>query len=339
MPAGLSKRELLAEALDGSRLNRLLARTGTWQGLLVLNYHRIGTASGSPFDHALWSATRDDFARQVCWVAERFPVVGPAQLDDVLSGRVRRGVMFSFDDGYRDNFTEAFPVLQEHGVPATFFISTGFIDRPWVPWWDEVCWMIRSTTCEVLQLPEEFGGPYELNRNADPELTRATQTILRRYKAIPSHRTADFLDALADVAGTGRCPAEVADGLWMTWDMIREMRDAGMFFGGHTHTHPVLARLTPDEQDREIETCRNRLDAELGPGTDAFSYPVGGPTAFDEITRACLSRHGFRWSFSYYGGWQRPGLHDPLDLPRTSVEREDTLPQFRSLTVLPQLFA
>lgn len=339
MPAGWSKRDLLVGALDGSRLSHLLAGAGSWRGLLVLNYHRIGEPAGSPFDHALWSATQSDFEQQVRWVASRFPIVTPDSLEDVLCGRVRQGVMITFDDGYRDNFTAAFPVLRDCGVPATFFLSTGFVDSPSVPWWDEVCWMIRSATGTRLELPEEFGGPYELDRAADPELTTATRTILRRYKKVPGDRSEAFLAALAEAGGSGRCDVDEAAELWMTWDMVREMRGAGMSFGGHTHSHPVLSRLQPEQQDREIETCRRRLDEELGPGITAFSYPVGGYTAFDDVTRACLRNHGFHWSFSYYGGWQRPGRYDPLDLPRTAVEREDTLAKFRSLTALPQLFA
>ncbi|MCA9115590.1 MAG: polysaccharide deacetylase family protein [Planctomycetaceae bacterium] len=319
----------------------MLSRSGSWRGLLVLNYHRIGSSVGELFDHALWSATARDFSRQVRWLASRFQLIGPDQIETVLSGEIRQAVMLSFDDGYRDNYTAAFPILRDAGVPATFFISTGFIDSPSVPWWDEICWMIRSTRRTELLLPDEFGGVFQIDPVADPDCTVATRTVLRRYKSVPGHRAGAFVQAVAHAAGTGRCPASAASELWMTWDMIREMRDSGMFIGGHTHSHPVLARLAPEEQDREIELCRSRLDAELGTeaATDAFSYPVGGPTAFDEVTRACLQRHGFRWAFSYYGGWQRPGRHDPHDLPRTAIEQEVDLPQFRSMTVFPQMFA
>jgi peptidoglycan/xylan/chitin deacetylase (PgdA/CDA1 family) len=125
----------------------------------------------------------------------------------------------------------------------------------------------------------------------------------------------------------------------MTWDMAREMQAAGMTLGGHSVTHPVLASLSPDEQDYEVGESRRRLVAELGSSIDAFSYPVGGGKSFNEITKQAVRRHGFRWGFTYLGGYLQPGDFDQFALRRTAIETDIDLPLFRSMIALPQLFA
>ncbi|MBV8610095.1 MAG: polysaccharide deacetylase family protein [Singulisphaera sp.] len=122
--------------------------------------------------------------------------------------------------------------------------------------------------------------------------------------------------------------------------MLREMKRAGMWIGGHTASHPILARLSRPLQDAEIAECRRRIAAELRePMTRFFSYPNGGPGDFNDDTRSCLADHGVEFAFSYYGGFRRFDDWDPYDIRRVGVEKEMTLDQFRAVTTLPQVFS
>ncbi len=125
----------------------------------------------------------------------------------------------------------------------------------------------------------------------------------------------------------------------MSWDMIREMKRNKMSFGGHTATHPILANLPPAQQDVEIAECRKRLVEELGEPLEAFSYPIGGSKSFDASTRESLIRHGFKWSFTYLGGYCHHGHKDNYAIPRTAVETDIDMRLFRAITTLPQVFA
>jgi len=336
MPFRTPKRQMLAQTLDRFGCNRLLLLAGSWRGLLVLNYHRVGNAAGSPFDRNLWSATQEDFSRQVQFLKQQFDVIGIEDLEDVLARRTGRCVMITFDDGYRDNYELVFPVLRAHGAKAVFFLTTGFLDRPRVAWWDEIAWMVRKSSRPGIEAGDWMHGPIEWDGR---ERDGAIRQLLSIYKHLRGDQTESYLELLAEATGSGRCPEEAAGEMWMTWNMVREMLAAGNCFGGHTVNHPVLSRLSPEEQDREIEGCRLRIAAELGKPPVAFSYPVGGREAFDEITRASLAAHGFRWAFSYYGGYTRPGYFDPFDLPRVAVESDVSFPEFHSMAALPQVFA
>ena len=330
------KKAIASHLLCRSGLRRLLHRTVRWSGVLVLNYHRIGDALGSPFDRGLWSASAEAFAEQVRFCKAQLDIIDPADLPRVLAAGRGRHAMITFDDGYRDNYQTALPILRGEGVTATFFVATGFIDAPSLPWWDEIAWMARTSRCDALQLPAWFDAPIRFD---EPEREAAVRRLLRRYKEMPAQDTAAYLDAVADAAGTGRADPRSGEALWMTWDMLREMQAAGMTIGGHTVNHPVLSRMSAQGQRHEILECGRRLAAELGTPMRCFSYPVGNPGAFDQTTRDCLREAGVEHAFSYYGGYARYDRWDACDIPRVAVETELDTDWFRSLVTLPQLFA
>jgi len=336
MPVLSSKRSLLAKALDVTGCGRMLRAAAPWSGVLILNYHRVGNRHDSILDRNLWSATDEDFDAQIGMIAKNFEIVGLDDLDLVFRSGSGRFVMVTFDDGYLDNYTNAYPILKAHGVPATFFITTGFLDIPKVPWWDEIAWMVRTSTRPSI-------APNKWTKEAilfdEPQRELAINRLLSIYKGMPGNVTEDYLEFLADKLGTGRCPIQIAQELWMTWDMIREMKQNGMTFGGHTVTHPILANLPVEQQDEEIGECRRRLVEELGEPIDAFSYPVGGPKSFNNATRCSLIRNGFRWGFTYLGGYCHYDQEDRLAVPRTAIETDIDLSMFRALTTLPQVFA
>lgn len=332
----LSKRSLAAQALETLGCRRILQLAPSWRGLLILNYHRIGESRHSLFDRELWSATTEDFDRQVRAVVQDYDVIGLSELDDVLRTLRGRFVMMTFDDGYLDNYTDAFAVLKNYRVPATFFVTTGFLDHSTIPWWDEIAWMVRTSPLKELPDNPWTGMPIPFD---EPDRQRVIKRLLSLYKRLDGSRTTDYLEDLARLLRSGRCPPQLGHELWMTWPMLREMRQAGMTIGGHTVTHPVLANLTPAEQECEIATCQRRLVEELGEPIEAFSYPVGGRTSFTCETQSILQRLGFRWGFTYLGGHiSHPGC-DRYALQRAAIETDIDLPLFHALLTLPQWFS
>ena len=244
--------------------------------------------------------------------------------------------MITFDDGYRDNYELAFPILKSHRVKACFFLSTGFLDHPRVPWWEEIAWMVHSSKETRLAGNTWTIEPVDF---VEPDRQQAIHRLLRTFCTLQGHETEAFLDFLAEATTCGRRQLGLADTMWMTWDMVREMHQQGMCIGGHTVNHQILANLTFEEQDLEICECRLRIECELGEEISAFSYPVGNPETFTEVTKEYLVKHGFRWAFSYYGGFNRFSDLDALDICRVPIATDVKLTTFRSITSLPQLFA
>lgn len=331
----MDKLQVIARSLDwvaGAHIGKLAC----WSGALVFNYHRIGDAAGSLYDHALFSATQDGFDEQMAFLARNFDVIEPADLVGLSRAPKGRHVMVTFDDGYRDNYELAYPVLRARGMSATFFITAGFLDNGVLAWWDEIAWMVRHAS--QARLP---AGPWlrqELSIEP-PHREASIQTLLTHYKALRGGRGAEFIDWLAVATGSGRCPETDARRMWMTWDMVREMRAGGMVIGGHTVNHPVLSRLTPEGQAAEITATAARIREELDEPMRWFAYPVGGRDAFDAHTRRALEEAGVELAFSYYGGYRRHGDEwDRYDIKRVAIESMHDRARFRATVCLPSLY-
>src|SRR4051812_39673741 len=169
----IGKRELLARSLVATGCEWFLHQIGAWRGLLVLNYHRIGNPVGSSWDHDLWSASAEEFEWQVRYLQRHFDLIGPDDLEQARQDPRGRRVMISFDDGYRDNYELAYPVLRALDAPAVFFLATQFLDQQALSWWDEIAWMIRTTTREYLDGPGWLADPILID-HLQPQVTIRT---------------------------------------------------------------------------------------------------------------------------------------------------------------------
>jgi peptidoglycan/xylan/chitin deacetylase (PgdA/CDA1 family) len=332
-----SRRDRAADLLAAPGISAAARRLPRWRGVLTLNYHRVGDWTGQPWDRTLWSATAEAFDAQLAVLAREADAIAPDDVPAALrSRRPGRRVLITFDDGYRDNWEIAFPLLRRHGLPATFFLATGFLDRPHVAWWDELAWMVRHAAAEELTPVESLDAPLSL-RVADHDATIAA--LCERYKSLPAERAAELLDEVAGQTGAGRCGAAEAQELWMTWDHARELRDGGMRIGGHTVTHPLLSRVSRERQEEEIAGCARRLERELGEPMRWFAYPVGSRDAFTPETQQLLAAQGVELAFSFYGGWGDFGSWDPLDVPRVHVGPHYRPELVFAALVAPRLFA
>jgi peptidoglycan/xylan/chitin deacetylase (PgdA/CDA1 family) len=331
----MAKGNQAAAILETSRLGALLRRVGAWRGVLVLNHHRIGEASTWSTGAEVWSATAEEFDEQVVFLSRNFEVIDVDELSPRLLRQRGRRVAITFDDGYRECHDIAYPILKAHGVPATFFLVTGFLDGACGAWWDEVSWMVLRSERDELPANGWLPTPVALS---GPGREAGLAALLARYKHFPAERAEDFLTYLGEATGTGRRDPDEARQDWMTWEMARELQRAGMRIAGHTVAHPVLARTSADRQKAEIAGSLDRIEAELGARPRIFSYPDGTRGSFDATTKALLRESGVRLGFANHGGIARADGWDPFSVPRISVTRRMTRSRFRAVATLPRQF-
>lgn len=331
----MTKTRRAARLLSRSGVGALLRRLPTWNGILTLCFHRIGERGESAWERGLWDTTVEGLDRRLAFLRRNAEVLSPADLLGLEAPPRGRHVLVTFDDGYREWATEVLPVLRGHGVTAAFFIATGFIDRPRAPWWYELPWMIRHSPRQGLPAGEWLAAPLRFGESPRDD---AAEALLERYKQLPGERCEAFLEWVAETSESGRCdPGSVRDD-WLTWDMVRELRDAGMEVGGHTVDHPILARLGADEQRAQVAGCAARIEDELGQPMRMFAYPVGQRDSFDAASRAALREAGVELAFAFHGGFLGDGRElDRLALPRISGGAD--LRVLRAALALPQWFA
>jgi peptidoglycan/xylan/chitin deacetylase (PgdA/CDA1 family) len=299
--------------------------------LMVLTYHRIGDASSTKYDPGVFSATADEFDRHVGYLKARLPVIGLEEaLEFVRRPKdARTSVLVTFDDGYRDNYDIAYPILRNHGVPATFFVCPSFLDTKRIPWWDQVAYLLRYARRDRLDL--RYPVPLQVDRAAG--FQKALRFLIDTFKDPATRDTERFLTELEEAAGTSRAAAD--DQLFLGWDQLREMVAAGMAVGSHTTNHPLLDKLPVDVQYAELVESKQRLERELGGPIRTFAYPGGKCTP---ETVACVELAGYDAAFSFHGGVNAPSYVEPFNVLRTCFECVDAEPaRFRLKTTLALL--
>jgi Polysaccharide deacetylase len=203
-----------------------------------------------------------------------------------------------------------------------------------LPWWDHIAYIVKKSPRKAFTI--EYPARVSIDLR---ETTRsgALSQILNVYKQAADVREADFLRHLEEVAGVSPDSKSLGRDLFMSWDHIRRLCDEGMSIGSHTHSHRILSALDESGQRHELSWSKQILEAEIGRPIDAVAYPVGKPFAFNALTKRLAHEIGYRIGFSYYGGFNRPGHVDLLDLRRVTVECEDSFPQFRTRATLQTL--
>lgn len=310
------KRAFLATALRRSGLLRVLEVLARRPGLLVLGYHRIGSLAGNPFYDGVFSATPDDFARQVRHLRDRFRVL---TLDQVLAGGPELAlrepcVLITFDDGYRDNVDLALPILQDLAVPATFFLPTDFLEQPRLFWWDRLAYILKHNPVANLE-------------------TEVNACLMAPPDDIPGR-----LDQLQRRAEIDVPEAELARSLLMDWDGARRLLGSGMTVGSHARSHRNLARLDEANQRDELLGSKAVLEANLGVEISALAYPYGVADAFTDQTCELAIEAGYRLTFGFQGGINRPGRPPRSAISRINVGHADTPDLFRTRAAMLSAF-
>jgi peptidoglycan/xylan/chitin deacetylase (PgdA/CDA1 family) len=270
---------------------------------LVLAYHRVGRP-GLPFTYV----DSVIFRRQMKWLQRHCHLIGPDDLRSSAGARNGRPhVLITFDDGYRDYYELAYPILKELGIPAVNFLSTRFIDDGGLFWWDALTLALVSCRKQRVVLPWKPENTYELDARGRRELNLECRVHV-------SNAPAEARDAiLAEIAraidvdlAAMQAPRQV-----MTWDEVRATMDVTTY-GGHTHTHVRVSRVDAVTLEHEIRTCRARLQAETGTAPSLFAYPTGDAS---DIAKRLLPACGFDIAFSIIEGYVDHNV-DWLDVRR-----------------------
>ncbi len=296
-----------------TRVGPAISRRPRTPGCVVLNYHRVGTAT-DPFPNLDVA----NFRAQMAWLKRNCNVIAPADFREQAESGVstaKPNVMVTFDDGYRDYFDHAYPVLQEYGIRAMNFLCTRFVDDPSViGWWDRLYLAVRATRKLRAELPWNAAGhdTFELSESGKAAFLAAAKDYIKRQPETDKEATtALILSALGVDASTLRAPRQT-----MTWEEVRQAGDLTTY-GGHTHNHVIVSRLDGQPLDDEIRTCRERIETETGKPVETFAYPNGRAIDFSDEAKRLLRQNGFRTAFTTIDGIN--GIDtDWLEAPRIS---------------------
>ena len=343
-----NKREFLARGFGRLGVLGLLERTvaAARPGLVVLTYHRIAEPGADLYYDPVISATPESFRDQISWLRRHVRILA---LDELLAMRESKAAwrepvaLITFDDGYRDNFEVAVPILREQNVPATFFLPSGFLDSPRLPWWDQVAYAIKRTEVPVLRLEQKPGGGGAPGLSIDLGETSRFSAIMVVIRAFLDGIVTDerwFLDQLFARAEVDVDRESLARSLFTTWDQARALTGEGtsLTIGSHGHSHQKLGELDEAAQRQEMTDSKGILEARLGREVSALAYPYGWPGSYTERTKSIAEESGYRLAFASLEGVNRSSSFDPYEIRRFGVGSSDSPALLRARTVLHRAF-
>ena len=289
----------------------------------VVNYHRIVSEQVGYRDIAVDPVT---FRSHLEYMVRRgYRFLSLEEHHAYLAGRLALGcdsILLTFDDGYVDNYTAAFPELRQLGIPAVVFLCTGPIETRTLLWWDRVVRVVQS-------LRRDGVRSYEANEDVSRAVSALLSGALKGSDVTACTLLGRLIDMLKDLPAARREPiiarlesdalvSEHGDPM-MTWEMVREMSDAGIAFGAHSVTHPVFSQLTPEAARFEILESKRCIEERLDEPVTAFAYPYGKRGYFDTTSVEALRACGLAWAYSTENGVDTPQSNDPYVLRRNGM--------------------
>jgi peptidoglycan/xylan/chitin deacetylase (PgdA/CDA1 family) len=342
-------RERFASALYGAgalgALMEVRKRLPMPPTLSVVTYHHVAEdTAGYKYDPGVADATPAQFRRQMELVAKYCTPIGIDEVVRAVEGAPlpRNPILITFDDGYKSCRETALPILQSLGIPAVFFIATGFVNDRTLYWWERIALILSSARGRSASLT--YPLPLEINAS-DPRAMRTLTAIVKDTHGLDLER---FLGELARGFGVTWDPELErmhSNDLVMTWDDVRALAKAGMNVESHSRRHRVLQTLDPASLAEDLLESKRELEAQLGQPVRAIAYPVGRKISHLPAVRHAVEAAGYKLGFTNASGattiW--PGAIgklaklDPYDLHRVSTEREMSDAMFFTQIALPGL--
>ncbi len=284
--------------------------------LAIFCYHLV---IDRPLPFSNWIALDlASFKRQMAYLKKHFILLDLQEgVEKCLHNRLDRPTaVITFDDGFYNIFSNAFPVLRQLDIPATVFLSTRFIDTGHAPWFSHLDDALAKTSLSKVNWRNK-----RFDIGSAERKHRTSIQLQAQLKLLPHQRLMDELKGIVlDLGGDPECSFDKNSPYRMLdTDAISQMIKSDLVsFGGHTHSHAILSLLTQQEQEEQIILSLEKVKELTGTQCHIFSYPNGGKEDYTQHTIDILNQHGVNLAVTTRGGYNRPSA-EPMTLRRISI--------------------
>ncbi len=287
-----------------------LSRRKRKKSLLIITYHSVLPYSEkfNDFDYRNCVST-ENFREQLKFLKRKYNVISLKEAEKRLREDKLDGYecVISFDDGFRNNYAHAVPLLKEMRLSAVFYVTTDFIGRRDMLWTEKVNAILMNAPVSTVDIHLDGLQTISLMNNNERENASVKVRTFLKYK--PRRVQESVLRELVEKTGyepqlVQKDPARYA---FMTWDEVRAMRDAGMEIGSHTRSHYLLNMLSEKESWEELKISKEVIEKELGESCTLFSYPNGAEGNFLPHHFKQLEELGYSSAVTQIPGVNHPG--------------------------------
>lgn len=288
---------------------------------LILNYHRVlpKVSPDSAMHERALAVSAEAFKDQLEYLAANFNCLPlPELIERLIQGKsIARLAAVTFDDGYADNFEYALPLLEHVRIPATVFVTSGFIGSTAVPWWCEIERLLKH------RMPENGHS-----------LAHAYFDLSIEMKKLNSAAQIERLNQLRGSANHGMGSSEFqreqpGRSLFMNSAQVRQLANSELItIGSHSATHPVLSTLSDEQARHEMVESRLALESLIKAPVRLLAYPFGKPGQASAREYSLAKACGYMAAFTTVVKGVRPGT-DPFSVPRLPISSDDSFTDFK----------
>ncbi|MDO9119163.1 MAG: polysaccharide deacetylase family protein [Nitrospira sp.] len=305
--------------------------------VIVLTYHRVVSHEVVERQHIQpgMYMLEESFAAHIAYLRERFRILSLDELLDLWRTnqfkRDRSYCVITFDDGWRDNYQFAFPILRRYAVPATIFLATDFIGTPRWFWPDRMMLVLaqagsqRSGPTTRDEVSAVLADTVGVRQSADDGGFMFVKSGLPIDAGgiieLCKDRAVDEIEALIDRLGRVLGMDLPSERVLLDWTEVREMAAQGVSFGSHSCSHRILTNIPLSEVSRELTESRNAMLQQGVTPSSTFCYPNGN---FNPDIQKLVRESGYRAAVGCEIGLEgdRPG--DPYALKRVSLHEDSS---------------
>lgn len=299
---------------------------------IILMYHGI---SSYKFGFPVWTQLETElFEQQMRFLKDSgYHICRLSEFVNTLKNQEtfpRNCIVLTFDDGFLNNYSEAFPILKTYEIPAAIFLTARLIGGDEIIWSDRLLYALMSTGVESAEFEEV--GRLEIKSTEQKQLAyRKLVNILKRLPVDEKDGLlANFLMEILPRGADKHSPDYQAFRL-MSWGDAREMNRSDLIeFGGHGCFHNILTRMTPSALAADLSECKQVIESNLGASVNLFAYPNGTRTDFDENAIRTLHAGGWESAVTTVSG-RASNLDGVYEIPRLGIGAGTTLDDFRYL--------
>ena len=247
-----------------------------------------------------------NFEKQINYLCKSYNIISMYDLASHIKKKISfpsNSVIITFDDGLKNNFINAFPILQKYNIKATVFLITDYIDTLRINWLNKFSYIIKKIG--LSEFVKEFERKFPAYSNligkiGQKNIIELTNFILR-YKVDDNIRE-KFIQGLYNKFKIKISKEKIKD-LYLSWKEIKKMADSGISFGSHTSTHPILSMLNYEKAKKEIVNSKKNIEVKLDKKINLFAYPYGNKDDFDLNIKKILVNNNFLCAVSAIDGF------------------------------------
>lgn len=309
-------KKLLLRSLFYLQIHHLL-RFLLRKKVIILMYHGFtdkDNDEGIENDHGKHLHV-DKFKRQLEYLSKYHHVISLKEFvrHCAASGKIpANSVVITVDDGYRSNYTLAYPLLRRFGIPATIFLTTRFVDQRQPLWTDRVEYLLART---------------ESSRSAK---IKKNKRINEEFKWGPQEQIASAVEELENQTGNSLMKEQEIPEIYapLRWSDVLGMVKSGVIsIGSHTHSHVILTRCGGDKIEEELALSKRMIEEKTGLECELFCYPNGEKGDFDHHTKQELKEKGYSCGLTTVPGFNDISS-DVYELRRFGVTNKEDSVEF-----------